>query len=253
MHAIVLAGQPNQGRLRQVSGAAYEAEILIQGRRMADFVLDAVEASALVTSRALVGPEGFERPGVTRVPIRGGLLDNVLAGLATVPPGATAVLFLTSDIPWITGDIIDEFLRLSPRDVDVVYPVIPRAVAEARFPGTRRTYIRVKDGVFTGGNLFLVNPAILPALAERGQKLLSHRKSPWKLAQDLGFGFLWRFLTGRLSLTQIEAEAGSLLGVQGKALIFPYAEAGVDVDKPEDLALAERAVRFSQATGWGRP
>jgi hypothetical protein len=49
---------------------------------------------------------------------------------------------------------------------------------------------------------------------------------------------------------QAEIRVGGILGISGRALIFPYAEAGVDVDKPEDLILAQRyMVDGSEADG----
>ncbi len=239
MHAIVLAGQPNLGRLRTVSQAAYEAEIIIQGRPMADYVLDAVQKSPSISSIGFVGPDSIGRPGLIRAPLGHSLLDNLRNGLSTVPPGEPRVLVVTSDLPWLTPTVVEAFLTRAPRNVDIVYPVVPKSALSGLFSKTKRTYIRVRDGVFTGGNLFLVNPAALPRLVEQAGGLLAHRKSPIKLAQDLGWGFLARFFFGRLSLAQIERDVGGRWGVSGRALVFEYPEVGVDVDKPEDWMLAQ--------------
>lgn len=254
MHAILLAGQPNRGLLKAAHSNPYEAEIPVGGRAMADWVLDALQASPSVSSIGLVGPHSLQRPCVTLAPMAEDLFGNILQGLKTAPPATDQVLFVTSDIPWISGPIIETFLQRAPRDVDVVYPVIPKAVVESRFPGTKRTYIRLQDGVFTGGNIFLAKVAALPGLKERAEVLLGHRKSPWKLARDVGPGLLLRLITGGLSLDEVQRRVGKILGISGCALIFPYAEVGVDVDKPEDLSLAEQELGTgqTQATeqGW---
>jgi hypothetical protein len=39
-----------------------------------------------------------------------------------------------------------------------------------------------------------------------------------------------------------------LLGIEGKALPFPYPEVGVDVDKPEDWALANKSLSQTDQT-----
>ena len=90
-------------------------------------------------------------------------------------------------------------------------------------------------------------------MKERAEVLLAHRKSPLTLARDVGIGLLIRLIAGRLSLAQAESRVGGILGIQGRAIIFPYAEAGVDVDKPEDLQLAERelGVAGDEASGQG--
>lgn len=250
MHAIVLAGQPNRGLLKVAGTHAYEAEIPIGGRPMAWWVIDALAASPSISSIALVGPESLRRDAVIWSPVAGDLFSNILAGLKTAPVGAEHVLFVTSDIPWITAAAVEAFVTSAPRDVDIVYPIIPKRVAEERFPGTKRTYVRLVDGIFTGGNLFLARAKAVPRLKERAEVLLSHRKSPLALARDVGLGLLVRLITGRLSVQQAEIRVGGILGISGRALIFPYAEAGVDVDKPEDLILAQRyMVDGSEADG----
>lgn len=252
MHAIVLAGQPNQGLLKAMSGVEYEAEILVGGRPMADWVLDALWAAPSVSSIGMVGPASLGRDGVILAPMTGDLFGNILNGLTTVPAGEERVLFVTSDIPWITPGALEAFLKGAPDDADVVYPVIPKEAAERRFPGTKRTYVRLREGTVTGGNLFLARVASVGRLKERAEVLLAHRKAPLKLARDVGLGLLLRLITGRLSLPQAEDRVGSLLGIRGRAIMFPYAEAGVDVDKPEDLALAERELGSpGQASGQG--
>lgn len=219
---------------------------------MALWVLEALQQAPSIITIGLVGPSSLQQDGVTVAPMTETMFGNILQGLSTAPPDCETVLFVTSDIPWITKDIIEAFLEEAPRDVDVVYPIIPKETAERRFPGTKRTYVRLKEGVFTGGNLFLARKEAVPRLKERAEMLLAHRKSPVSLARDVGVGFLVRLLLGRLSTSQAETRVGRLLGITGRALVFPYAEAGVDVDKPEDLALAERELGqlAAQEQGW---
>ena len=253
MHAILLAGQPNRGLLKALHPTPYEAEIPVGGRPMALWVLEALKASPSITSIGLVGPESLGSDQVVMAPMVGDMFGNILQGLSTAPAKEEAVLFVTSDIPWLTVPVIETFLTNAPRDVDVVYPIIPKAVAEARFPGTKRTYVRLKEGVFTGGNLFLAKVDAVPRLKERAQVLLQHRKSPLTLARDVGLGLLLRLMLGQLSVRQAEIRVGGILNITGRALIFPHAEAGVDVDKPEDLALAERELGPSNnmfGQGW---
>lgn len=251
VHAILLAGQPNQGLLKAVCSTAYEAEIPIGGRPMAAWVLDALAHTPSVSSIGMVGPDSLRRPGVQVAPMTDNLFGNILQGLSTAPENQDRVLFVTSDIPWITPAVVEAFIQMAPDDVDVVYPVIPKEVAQARFVGTKRTYVRLKDGVFTGGNLFIARGSALPRLKKRAEILLSHRKSPIKLARDVGPGLLIRLLLGQLSLAKAEVRVGRILDITGRALIFPYAEAGVDVDKPEDLRLAEQELGDDQSgQGW---
>ena len=256
MHAILLAGQPNQGLLKNVAKVPYEADIPVGERAMGAWIVDALKNSVAITSIGLVGPTSLVQDGVTLAPMVGDMFGNILSGLTTVPEHAEHVLFITSDIPWITGPMIQAFIDMAPPEFDVVYPIITKEVTQARFPGTKRTYVRLKEGVFTGGNLFVARPGAIPRLKERAEVLLSHRKSPIKLAQDVGWGLLFRLVFGQLSIRQAEDRVGDILGIRGKAIVFPYAEAGVDVDKPEDLALAHRELGMlpeeASGQGWER-
>jgi len=55
--------------------------------------------------------------------------------------------------------------------------------------------------------------------------------------------FAWRpllaYLLGRVTLDDAMARASNIIGARIAAVVVPYAEAAIDVDKPADLALAE--------------
>jgi hypothetical protein len=242
VRAVVLAGGRNQGALKAVSPVAWEALIPIHGRPMVDYVIQALAGHPRIRHVRVVGPEAVARPGVEYIPPAPDLWDNIERGLADLAD-EEPVLIATADIPLLTTPIVDRFLNDVSAEAaarEVVYPVIPRPVAERRFPGVRRTYFRLKEGAFTGGNLFLVRPGAIRRARAYAQQLLAHRKKPWRLASDIGLGLLLRFLTRRLSLRDAERTAGRLLKIDGAAIICPDPEVGVDVDKPSDLALVTR-------------
>jgi hypothetical protein len=71
------------------------------------------------------------------------------------------------------------------------------------------------------------------------------RKNPLALSALLGWGFVFRFVAGRLSLAQILARAGAILGADVDAVISPYPEVGFDVDKPGHIATVEALIARS--------
>lgn len=107
-------------------------------------------------------------------------------------------------------------------------------------PGVVRTYARLREGVFTGGNIFMIRVAVVDRCLAVARKLVANRKSVLAQARLFGFNILWKFITRRLTIPDVEARFQDLLGVRGKAIISEYAEIGVDVDKPSDLKLAEK-------------
>lgn len=239
MHAVVLAGQENDGRLGDFGDVSHEALIPIQGRAMVDYVLDALAKSPSIDSIRIVGPT-VRREGLTVVVPGPSLFDNIERGLKDLPPDDPVVV-ATADIPLLTSAIVETFLEEAARlgEVDMIYPVIPQSSILGTWPGVQRTYFRFAEGVFTGGNLFLVRPRVASVLRTRAERLLQHRKSPLKLARDIGYGTLVKFLVGRLSIPEVEERAGELLGLTGRALIFLHPEVGVDVDKASDLRLVQ--------------
>ena len=124
---------------------------------------------------------------------------------------------------------------------DVAYPIIPRESCERHFPGARRTYVTLKDGVYTGGNAVVVKRDFLQLRRELIDKLFAARKNPLKLAAIFGLGFIFALLTRRLSISRAETRASQIVGGKAAAIISTYPELGFDVDKLEDLNLARRA------------
>ena len=50
--------------------------------------------------------------------------------------------------------------------------------------------MRLKDGIFTGGNLFLLRSAIIPQCLDMGVKLMQRRKNPLAMAKLFGLGMV---------------------------------------------------------------
>lgn len=248
VNAIVLCGAENTGPLREVDPAPNEGLIRIGDRPMVQYVLDGLRQSSRVGRIVLVGPPGVMGPairadGVEIVPPSGHIVDNVLAALARLPRDRK-VLIATCDIPLITGSVVDGFLDLcAEREADLYYPVVERSVAEAQYAGVRRTYVRLREGTFTGGNLFLADPAIADAVAPRIRAFLDERKRPLRMAAILGWSFVLRLVLRSLSLFELERKLSDLWGIRGAVINCPYPEVGIDVDKPSDLELARRYLR----------
>lgn len=242
--AVLLAGRENQGTLRAFSGEAWEALVPLAGRPMAAWVARAALDAPSVGRLAVVGPKALENAladdRVIQVDPGGGLFDNLLRGVAALAP-AGDILVLSSDIPLVTGAMIEDFIqRARALQVDFAYPIIPRERVQAAFGDSRRTYVRLKEGTFTGGNLILVSPGQVERLAREAQSLIALRKSPLALARRLGVGFLIRFLLLRPHLPELERHFSRLFGLAARAVVVEDAAVGVDLDKPEDLVLFQK-------------
>ncbi len=201
-----------------------------QGRPMAEWVLEALKGAGL--SAVYVGENpGLSPPPRLTLPDRGSLLDNLEAALAYVEG---RVLVATADLPHLTPEAVRFMLERAP-EAALVYPIVPKERVEARFPGNRRTYARLREGTFTGGNLLLLDKALFFQALPLARRAVALRKNPLALARMVGLDILVKLLLGRLSLLEVEARAKRILGVEARALITPYPEVGVDVDREEDL------------------
>lgn len=244
--ALVLAGSRNDGPLKQCSSVPYEAMITIGRKTMVEYVIDALRNSKRVDRIVVVGPSdvpGFcSREDVTVIKAQGKLMENVSRGVQCLP-GAKRVLLATCDIPLITTQAIEDFLdRCGNRSAQFYYPVIPREVVEKSFFDTRRTYVTFKEGDFTGGNLFLIDPGAVNRCMEIGQQLVDARKSPFRISKLMGVPFLLRFMLRMVSLKEAEEKASDLLGIEGVVVVTAFPEVGVDVDKPCDLELVSKVL-----------
>lgn len=250
--AIVLAGAANAGPLNEVSPAQVEALVSIHGKPMLWYVLRALQDAKQIDHVYVVGPPQLKevsddpsllKERITLVPSGETMIDNLLRGLDSLR-GKQKVLIITADVPLITGRAIDDFIQQCARvEADVYYPIVSETVNSAHFPHAERTYVNLKEGTFTGGNLALVTPNAL----KRGRRIIEEafhmRKRPVKLARLLGFRFILKFGMRRLSLYEIEKRAADILGYRGAAIICSHPEVAIDVDKPSDLQLVETWMR----------
>ena len=256
--ATVSAGwDPEGDPLSEYTQGKPKALIPIAGKPMISYVVEALAGSRYIEHIIIVALDpsaGVEFPvPIEYVPDAGGILDNAEAGLRyalTHYPDLDAVLLCTSDVPTITAPIVDAFIEECLRtDHDLYYTVVERSVMEKRFPGSRRSYVHLRDGDFAGGDILLARPGLVVTERELWRKLSAARKNALQQARLLGLWTFVRLITNRLSLAEAERRACKALNVRGRVVPFPYAEVGMDVDKPFQLEIvrADLEARLSAA------
>ena len=234
--AVVLAGRENTGRLREVSSERYEANIEIAGKPMVTFILDVLDAMPEIGRVYLVGPsDGLGRYAGGKVEVvepGADLFDNVRIGLEAAK--TEYVVICASDVPLVTRDIrSDSSMRAA--GADFCYPVSSQEDCDRLFPGVKRTYVALREGTFTGGNIFFVHKPAIGRAWPMVEKMIGYRKSPLKMASVLGPGLLLKFALKMASVAELEERVAELLDLKPKAILGADPEIGVDVDKPSDL------------------
>ncbi len=248
MDAIVTAGGiplPEEPLYPATQGHP-KALVDIAGKPMIQWVLDALSQSTVIENVILVGLSEksdvkCEKP-ICFIPNQGKMLDNLRAGakkVLEINKKARHVLLVSSDIPAITSEMVDWAVNTAMEtDDDVYYNIITREVMEKRFPGSNRTYTRLKDMDVCGGDMNVGRLELLTSgETDLWEKITNARKSPLKQAGLIGFDTLVLLLFRQLTLEKAAANIMKRLKITGRAIVCPYAEIGMDIDKPHQLEI----------------
>jgi GTP:adenosylcobinamide-phosphate guanylyltransferase len=246
---IVLAGDKKIDELTQHCGVSSKALVPIAGQAMVKRVVDVLQRCQGIERIVVMGCDALRSVLTETTIVEPGdsLSENIQRGFAALgkPP---RVLVTTCDVPLITAEAVDHFIAESLRSgADIAYPIVTKEVCEAKFPMGKRTYAKLKDGTFTGGNMVALSRHFLENSMGLTQAAFTARKSPVKLAQLFGVKFICKFLTRRLSVAEAEARASHILNCRATTIVSPYAEMAFDVDKVSDLEEVER--RFQKDGG----
>lgn len=252
---LVLAGQREGERdaLRAAAGADWKALIAVGGVPMLARVADALAAAFPAVPVTVSGlPAQVLAQVALPAPARAlaggsGPAESVARAFET---GGLALpaLVTTADHALLTPAMLAHFAAASAAaGADMTVGLAEQSVIEAAWPGTRRTYLRLGGRGYSGCNLFWVaSPRALAAI-RFWRQVEADRKRPWRIARRFGPGALaWLALT-RPGPERAFAFLSRRIGARVAPVILPFAEAAIDVDKPEDLALAEAALARRQA------
>ena len=247
MDAIVSAGGIPRPEvpLYTYSHGDSKALIDVAGKPMVQWILDALGGAKQVDNVILVGLSAkneltCEKP-LHYVSNQGRMLSNIVAGVnksLELNKKTKYVLVVSSDIPALKSEMVDWLVNtcMETKD-DLYYGVCPKDVMEARFPGSKRTYTHLKDMDVCGADINLTHVRMATEHLDLWESLIGSRKSPLKQASLIGFGTLFALFTRRLTLEDAVKRVGDRIGIKGRAIIWPYAEPCMDVDKPNQLEL----------------
>jgi GTP:adenosylcobinamide-phosphate guanylyltransferase len=253
MDALILAGgvPTSDDPLYYASAGRSKAMIDVAGKPMVQWVIDAIEGADSVERLIVIGlPEDANlqsSKAIAYLPESGGLLANVTAGverLQSIDPSVQQVLLLSCDIPTITPEIVDWCVQDTDPDSDLEYCVVEKETMETRFPGANRSYVRLQDVEVCGGDMNVVHARLVQDTTF-WERMFEARKNPLRQAALLGPDLLFLLLTRRTTIDGAVKRVSKRLGLKGRAVISPYAEIAMDVDKPHqlDLVIADLSKR----------
>lgn len=244
-NALILAGTREKGSLEITENVENKALIMLDGRPMIDYIVDALNNSENIDKILVVGPKNELQPYIGKkvdeiINPGNSILENMEIGLKFFN-SAENLLFLTSDIPLITPEAIDEFLEIcTKRKAYIGYPIITKENIMKKYPETKRTYVKMKEGIFCGGNIVFFKPEVFFQKKKLIKELFDNRKATWKYVKILGLKFIFKFLFKTLTLKEVEKRVTDILGYNSIAAMISYPEIMIDLDKPSDLKLIRK-------------
>ena len=247
MDAIVTAGgipQP-EDPLYTYSHGDSKALIDVAGKPMIQWVLDALGESKHVDNVIVIGLS--PKSNITcKKPLhylsnQGRMLSNIVAGVnksLELDKKTKYVLVVSSDIPTVKPEMVDWLVeKAQETQDDLYYGVCNKEVMEARFPGSKRTYTKLKSIELCGADMHVSHVTMATEHLDMWESLIGNRKNPLKQASIIGLGIFFQVLTRSITLDDLVAKVSERIGIKGRAIQFPYAEPCMDVDKPHQLEL----------------
>ena len=257
--AIVLAGQrPGSDPLAEHFGQDYKALVGIAGQPMLSWVGATLMAREDARRVAIVAQNSAtlldhpqtrwlsDEPKVTTRDCGDSVVDAICGTMLAMPTGYPFLL-TTADNVLLDDAMIGQFVKRAA-GADLAVALVERRTLEAAYPGNRRTWLPFRGGAYSGANLFwLGSPAALEALAV-WRRVEQQRKKARAVLGAFGWGLALLIALRRLTLDQAITRAGRKIGIKARAVVLPFAEACIDVDKPSDHAIAETILRTRNKT-----
>jgi GTP:adenosylcobinamide-phosphate guanylyltransferase len=255
--AIILAGGdmlPDDPLIKECPSGR-RSLVNIQGKPMVQWVLDAISNSEAVDEIVIVGlspDSGIQSAKPLHfLSDEGGIFENIRCGVefgAQLHPERSKFITASADIPGITPEMVDWLAGQVEDDPTplLYYTVIPQSVMEKRFPSAGRSYVKFSDITVCGGDINAIDKEIFSRERTIWQRLVRTRKKPLRQAALFGIDTLILVALHRISLGKTVRKVSRKLGLKGKALVSPYAEIGMDADKPYQLELLREALGNSR-------
>jgi len=246
-NAFITAGGLITGEFARIAGTTIKALIKIDGRSILERTIEALKSCESIGTVTLIAPAEVQSlPDAchadTFIEAHASGVENILRGLEHHRNDERVVL-CTSDLPFIHAHAIGEFLVRCPGDAQLCYPIFERGeIGPAMRPGVP-SYIKLKDGHFTGGSLFLLHVGMSLARIHEIGKSFNARKSAVAMAMRLGPVMVIKFLLGLCTSEDLLERAGQIMGGRCAGIRGCDPVITIDID---DEAAYHFACRFAE-------
>lgn len=240
MNAAITAGGRVGGELASQIGSEVKALARVRGITLLDAAIDAARLAGAARI-SVIGGDEVRRHCASRV-------DAVVAEAPdgrdnlrlAIESGATEpLLLLSSDLPFVTGAPVAEFVeRARAARVELALPLARGSDYEHAFPGAPPHLTRLGDERVANGSVVYFAAGVAPKVLSVSQQFFDARKSLLRMAVLLGPGLLLRFAARRLRIEHLEARAQRVLGIRAGAIRDASPSLCFDIDTIDDYRYA---------------
>ena len=246
MDVLILAGGEAPDDLASQTEDNQRALLRVGGVPMVFRVLNALRGIQEIERIAVVGADrvlelcGVLDSNLLLVQSGDKMTQNFAIGTKALK-SSQEILVCTCDIPLVSSQTFKTFIQKSrEKNLEIAYPVVTRAVCEARFPDSARTYAKLGGVELTGGNCVLLPTRIAPNVTTLLETAYNARKNPLALSKMLGASLVWKFVSKKLTVEDVEKQASRVLDCRVGAVELDDATIAFDVDKRSHWQSAEK-------------
>ena len=251
---IIPAGGKINPAFARVAGTTNKALIRLEGTTVLANTLQCLRSLPGVNRIVVIGDDDVKQAcgslPTEVLPEQKTGPQNIFSGLRWLQnchQPAEQVLIVTSDLPFLTPDVLANFISLCPKGQDFCVPLISKDSFEDCFPAAEATFVRLRDGTWTTGCAYLATPKGLFTGIEHIEKVFENRKSKLGLARMLGPKFVYGYLTHNLTVNDVEMKVKDLLKCAAVAIPGSPAELAFDIDYIDDYHYALNAIKLKSA------
>lgn len=243
---IILAGGEDE-LWCQHYGHKKKALLPVAGKPMLDWVIEAFQRSEYIDNIVVVGPKELDQLESMRyirkhLPEEHSFIQNLLCGLFYVKTSIyrfanthNGYLISFCDAVFLTADSINATIKniIEEHDPEIgLHYVQKETIAKNGYPTQNRSYMHIANKYYTGSNIYYIKKITkLLGLLNDITLLRKYRKDPEEMLKHLG--------CKDKDFCEIEQVLSNKFSTRIKIFVSPYAEMGVDVDKPIDYEFAQ--------------
>jgi len=252
VNAVITAGGLVDGDFARTLGTDVKALARLGGSTMLDRAIDAARGAG-IEKLAVVGGDAVRlHCSLPRCRDRvDAVIDAAADGGANVLRALAAwegapLLYLTSDIPFVTAAAVQRFAERSA-PAAITMPLASHDAYTRSFPNAPEHVIELGGERVANGNVFFIAADALVPVRLWATRFFAARKSKLGMARLLGPGLLLRFVVGKLTIGAIEAKAQRTLGFAVAAIRDSDPEICYDVDTLEEYMYARDRLESANA------